>query len=265
MSVSYSLLEQIIFESVHYVIRTVHSQSKVLDPEETNLRVKIATRFNEKEEKKKKEKDIEKDKEKKNENENQKENQQETVGNKKKDQENVPQLEFISSKTDIERNIINRLEIIGYRLGERTAERIAKNKPRFQEEVEKMRFVAKDIWTELFGKMVNNLRTNHQGKWMFQDDDFKLIRNISFTLSEELQNLNHQQNTRKNQQKQKQTTTTTNITMTESQKQILQSYLYIPCGIIRGALSAIGVECTVTGICEQLPACVFTAKIINKK
>ncbi|KAJ6237523.1 trafficking protein particle complex subunit 6b [Anaeramoeba flamelloides] len=260
MSVSYSLLEQIIFESVHYVIRTVHSQSKVLDPEETNLRVKIATRFNEKEEeeeeKKKKEKDIEKDQDK--------ENQKEKENGKKKKQENVPQLEFISSKTDIERNIINRLEIIGYRLGERTAERIAKNKPRFQEEVEKMRFVAKDIWTELFGKMVKNLRTNHQGKWMFQDDDFKLIRNISFTLSEELQNVSHQQNTRKNQQKQKQTNTT-NIIMTESQKQILQSYLYIPCGIIRGALSAIGVECTVTGICEQLPDCVFTAKIINKK
>ena len=40
--------------------------------------------------------------------------------------------------------------------------------------------------------------------------------------------------------------------------ELARDYLVLPCAIIRGALTHLGVECTVTADASNLPACDFT-------
>ncbi|VDD91925.1 unnamed protein product [Enterobius vermicularis] len=75
-------------------------------------------------------------------------------------------------------NAETRLENIGYRVGLILVEKIAKDLPRFNSELDKMKFLCKEFWTVSFGKQVDNLRTNHQGVYVVQDNRFFAL--ISF-------------------------------------------------------------------------------------
>lgn len=55
-----------------------------------------------------------------------------------------------------------RLESLGYRVGQGLAERFAKDKPRFTDHLEVIKFLCKDLWTLLFRKQIDNLKTNHR-------------------------------------------------------------------------------------------------------
>ena len=44
-------------------------------------------------------------------------------------------------------------------------------------------------------------------------------------------------------------------------KEIAQSHLYLPCGLIRGAMHGLGVVCDVTANISAAPACAFTVRI----
>lgn len=56
----------------------------------------------------------------------------------------------------------DRLESLGYRVGQGLAERFAKDKPRFTDHLEVIKFLCKDLWTLLFRKQIDNLKTNHR-------------------------------------------------------------------------------------------------------
>ena len=43
--------------------------------------------------------------------------------------------------------------------------------------------------------------------------------------------------------------------------ELARDYLVLPCAIVRGALTHLGVECTVTADASGLPACDFTVSI----
>lgn len=51
---------------------------------------------------------------------------------------------------------------MGYRVGYALIERIARDTPRFVTELDSMKFICKDFWMCVFGKQVDNLKTNHQ-------------------------------------------------------------------------------------------------------
>eukprot|EP01049_Picozoa_sp_SAG25_P018163 SAG25_NODE_5076_length_706_cov_0.996705_2_plen_123_part_00 len=55
-----------------------------------------------------------------------------------------------------------KLEAIGYHVGLRVVERLAKDKPRFGEDLEVVKFICKDFWTAVFKKQIDNLKTNHK-------------------------------------------------------------------------------------------------------
>uniref|UniRef100_A0A0N5AWJ3 Trafficking protein particle complex subunit 6B n=1 Tax=Syphacia muris TaxID=451379 RepID=A0A0N5AWJ3_9BILA len=124
----------------------------------------------------------------------------------------------------VQGNAETRLESIGYRVGIVMVEKIAKDLPRFNTELDKMKFLCKEFWTIAFGKQVDNLRTNHQGVYVVQDNHFFVL--LSFA---------------------------------EGKQYCEQAavYLAVPSGIIRGALANMGIKSLVTATVETLPAVKF--------
>ncbi|KAJ0697322.1 putative transport protein particle (TRAPP) component [Helianthus annuus] len=142
-----------------------------------------------------------------------------------------------------------RIEAIGYQVGHQLCERYTMERPRFTDHLEAIKFLCKDFWSELFKKQIDNLKTNHrvsfrpqiehlvvivtttylfllQGTFVLQDNKFRWLSRVSAETSSAAQD-------------------TTSM------------LLYFPCGIIRGALSTLGIPCAVSADISNLPACKF--------
>nr|XP_033943704.1 trafficking protein particle complex subunit 6b isoform X2 [Pseudochaenichthys georgianus] len=74
---------------------------------------------------------------------------------------------------------ISTLENMGCRVGQGLVERLTKDTARFKDELDIMKFVCKDFWTCVFKKQIDNLRTNHQGIYVLQDNKFRLLSQLS--------------------------------------------------------------------------------------
>lgn len=59
--------------------------------------------------------------------------------------------------------------------------RLLKDSPRFKDELDTVKFICKDFWVALYKKQIDNLRTNHQGTYVLQDNSFKFLSKISAT------------------------------------------------------------------------------------
>ena len=128
------------------------------------------------------------------------------------------------------------LDSIGYHLGQNLAERLtAGNKTPIIESLDVMKWVCKDLWSELFGKTVDNLRTNHKGTFVLRDTQFRWTMRISQNLIEGGEKL--------------------------SGNALASDFLLIPAAIIRGAVQSFGYEATVTADATALPQCDFTVLI----
>lgn len=55
-----------------------------------------------------------------------------------------------------------RLESLGYRVGQGLVERFSRDRARFGDTLDVIKFVCKDLWTLVFRKQVDNLKTNHR-------------------------------------------------------------------------------------------------------
>lgn len=55
-----------------------------------------------------------------------------------------------------------RLEKLGFRVGLGLSERFSKDRPRFTDQLDVIKFLCKDIWTIVFKKQIDNLKTNHR-------------------------------------------------------------------------------------------------------
>lgn len=123
---------------------------------------------------------------------------------------------------------VSKLENMGFRVGQGLIERFTKDTPRFKDELDVMKFICKDFWTSVFKKQIDNLRTNHQGIYVLQDNKFRLLTQLS------------------------------------AGKQYLEhapKFLAFTCGLVRGALSNIGVKSIVTAEVSVMPACKFQVMI----
>jgi len=134
---------------------------------------------------------------------------------------------------------ITKLENMGFRVGQGLIERWAvwiwkfssrftKDTARFKDELDIMKFICKDFWTTVFKKQIDNLRTNHQGIYVLQDNKFRLLTQMS------------------------------------AGKQYLEhasKYLAFTCGLIRGGLSNLGIKSIVTAEVSSMPACKFQVMI----
>jgi trafficking protein particle complex subunit 6 len=55
-----------------------------------------------------------------------------------------------------------RLERLGYRVGQGLSERFSRDRPRFTDQLDVIKFICKDLWSVVFKKQIDNLKTNHR-------------------------------------------------------------------------------------------------------
>ncbi|TDZ74412.1 Trafficking protein particle complex subunit 6B [Colletotrichum trifolii] len=124
--------------------------------------------------------------------------------------------------------VFYRLETLGYRVGQGLVER---DRPRFNDTLDVIKFVCKDLWSLVFRKQIDNLKTNHRGVYVLTDNSFKPFSRMS--------------------------------TETGGQAVVrAQPFLWFPCGIVRGALAALGINATVQAETNELPAAIFQIKTL---
>ncbi|OLL27010.1 Trafficking protein particle complex subunit 6B [Neolecta irregularis DAH-3] len=142
--------------------------------------------------------------------------------------------------------IYTRLESLGFRVGQGVVERsdlnqsfkltsrFARDKPRFIDSLDVIKFVCKDLWIILFKKQIDNLKTNHRGVFVLTDNSFRWFSRMS--------------------------------TKQGGQEAVnrAQPFLWFPCGVIRGVLSNLGVSSHVVAETTGLPTCTFQIKISNQ-
>ncbi|XP_055334590.1 trafficking protein particle complex subunit 6b-like [Paramacrobiotus metropolitanus] len=122
--------------------------------------------------------------------------------------------------------VFSKLEAIGFQVGLRLVERLTKDHPRFKDELDVMKFICTDLWKYIYEKQVDTLRTNNQGTFVLTDNSF---RPLSFFGVEGI----------------------------DQYYPASARFIAYPCGIIRGALSALGTKCTVSAKAMSMVCCVF--------
>jgi len=123
---------------------------------------------------------------------------------------------------------IEKLESIGYSAGYRIVEKLAREGPKFKDELDLMKFICKDFWGAIFRKQIDNLRTNHQGVYVLQDNSFRFLNRVS------------------------------------GDRQYLEAspkFVSLTCGLVRGSLANLGVSAVVTAEITSLPACKFQVQV----
>ncbi|KAF5305722.1 hypothetical protein FQR65_LT07618 [Abscondita terminalis] len=123
---------------------------------------------------------------------------------------------------------LSNLEYIGFSVGYKIIERLTREMARFKDELDMMKFVCTDFWSAIYKKQIDNLRTNHQGVYVLQDNGFRFLTKMS------------------------------------NGKQYLElapRYVAFTCGVIRGSLANLGVNCLVTAEVQSMPACKFHIQV----
>jgi len=140
----------------------------------------------------------------------------------------------IDNNNEKEKELKNsKLEQMGYLTGQSLAERLTQDRSRFTDNLDVIKFVCKDFWSTIFKKQVDNLKTNHKGTYVLTDNNFKWFSKMSSNKGPE-----------------------------DFKKEVLP-YLNFPCGIIRGVLSNLGINCTVLADVNPPNQCIFQKKTIK--
>ncbi|XP_023297043.2 trafficking protein particle complex subunit 6b [Lucilia cuprina] len=129
---------------------------------------------------------------------------------------------------DNKENDFSTLEYIGFTAGFRLIERLTRDVPRFKDELETIKFICTDFWTIIYKKQVDNLRTNNQGMYVVQDKAFRFL---------------------------------TRISPDTKQLEYAPKFVAFTCGLVRGALSNLGINSTVTAEVQSIPACKFHIEV----
>lgn len=136
-------------------------------------------------------------------------------------------------------------EAVGLRVGRQLMERYSKDVAPLPDHKEVMKFICKDFWPELFKKSIDNLRTNNRGTFVLRDTHFRWLSHLS--------------------QNQVPSSLGQGQQVAIPKKQLAQDYLHLPCAILRGALTQLGLDCTVSADASHLPQCDFTVIIKIQK
>lgn len=112
--------------------------------------------------------------------------------------------------------VIDRVRNIGYQVGNKLSELlIFTNNPNLQfKEMDLlliMKFICRDVWKQLYGKQIDNLKTNHRGTFYLIDYDYQPIREFCI-----------EENALKKELK------------------LVEPFLEFPVGIIKGVLASLG-------------------------
>ncbi|RPB05780.1 transport protein particle component [Choiromyces venosus 120613-1] len=129
--------------------------------------------------------------------------------------------------------VFYRLEMLGYRVGHGLVERFSRDRPRMSDTLDVIKFVCKDLWTIVFRKQIDNLKTNHRGVYVLTDNSFKPFSRMSAETG-------------------------------GNAVARAQPFLWFPCGIVRGALANMGVNASVQAETTELPSATFKIETLSK-
>ncbi|KAL9654412.1 hypothetical protein ABK040_010439 [Willaertia magna] len=119
------------------------------------------------------------------------------------------------------------VENMGFTVGVRIAEKLTKDRTtRFSDDLDIIKFICKEFWYEVFRKQVDNLKTNHRGTYVLNDNRFLFLTRFSSATTEETNNA-------------------------------AKDYVVFGCGVIRGALSSLGIDAFVTAEINNVPNVLF--------
>ncbi|KAI9290974.1 transport protein particle component [Neoconidiobolus thromboides FSU 785] len=124
-----------------------------------------------------------------------------------------------------------KLENLGFRVGMGLAERFTLDKELFNDTLDMVKFICKEFWLLLFQKQIDNLKTNHRGVYVLNDNNFKWFQTLS----------------------------TTDPPAVTARQSII--YTWFPCGLIRGALFGLGINAIVVAEAVTLPQCTFQIRV----
>ena len=124
-----------------------------------------------------------------------------------------------------------RVELLGVDVGLRLTEILMlRTNSKIVDILDIMKFVCRDVWKVLYGKQMDNLRTNHRGTFVLIDNKHRLIDNMM---------------------------SDGGITDTVSKG---KHYVWFSCGIIRGILMSFAVFAQVTSEISQFPSVSFNVQ-----
>jgi hypothetical protein len=155
---------------------------------------------------------------------------------------------------DLREKVWHRLNTQGYRVGKLLAERYTRDIPRLGDGLEKMKFICKDLWSVLYHKHVDNLKTNHRGTFVLTDHVFRGLKNASLETGTSVTVTASGAATGSG------TTTKRDLGAMMAQA---QCFLYFHAGVVRGALAALGLETSVQAECVELPGVTFHIRTIS--
>ena len=146
----------------------------------------------------------------------------------------------------------------GYRIGRALAERASLRRDglRHPTTLDAVKHACKEIWAMAFGKQVDALRTNHRGTFVLRDAAFRRLASLSadaYVPAAKRREKAAEENggggeAAAGQQQQQR----------DAAASAAATTLRLHAGIVRGALSALGVEADVTAASPVPPAAEFT-------
>lgn len=124
--------------------------------------------------------------------------------------------QLYESNDETREKILGRLRAMGFQIGNKLTELLVfSNNPNLvfkdMDLLSVMKFICRDVWKQMYGKQIDNLKTNHRGTFYLLDYEYRPIQ--AFALDDQ---------------------------STEEELAMIKPFLEIPVGIIRGVLSSLG-------------------------
>jgi len=148
------------------------------------------------------------------------------------------------------------LQGVGSGVGGRLVTRLTAARGPVATERNAMKFVCKELWAHLFRKPASRLQTDRRGNYIIHDNSFRWLSHFSaLPPATDLAGANAGAAA---------AAAIRSGAEAELQEAVML-HLAMPCGIIRGGLLAMGIECSVASevSLSALPACSFTVTLLR--
>lgn len=123
-----------------------------------------------------------------------------------------------------------RMESLGRHVGANLTEILLRDKPRLPDTLDRVKFVCKELWSVVWNKQIDNLRTNHRGVFVLQDQAFRALLAIG---------------------------------QPDAAHVYVSMQLSFASGLLLGALERLGIPCSVQADAEYPPVCSFHVRLMS--
>lgn len=144
----------------------------------------------------------------------------------------------------------------------------SRDTPRPTTPLDCIKFLCKDLWTLLFRKQIDNLKTNHRGIYVLTDNTFKPLTRMSFDTKKytpEVQARVNEAAERLLREGEECAAPDMGLGREANSIGRVQPFLYFPAGVVRGCLEGLGIRASVQAECSALPSATFQIRTAGAK